>query len=141
MFSSLAIHHLASNRDSRKTFEPTIRRLSVLLVCFTLSTSLAFCISGCGSSSAHKEVQSSLPHSVTLNWTASVSKGVGYRVYRATRSGGPYTIVQMAPIYVTSFTDSTVQAGQTYFYVVTSVDKVANESAFSKEISVKIPTP
>jgi fibronectin type 3 domain-containing protein len=41
----------------------------------------------------------------------------------------------------TTFVDNTVQAGQTYYYVVTAVDASGNESVFSNEISATIPTP
>jgi TolB protein len=41
----------------------------------------------------------------------------------------------------TSFTDTSVQAGVTYFYVVTAVDASGNESVNSNEASATIPTP
>jgi fibronectin type 3 domain-containing protein len=41
----------------------------------------------------------------------------------------------------TTFTDNTVQAGVTYFYVVTAVDATGTESVNSNEVSVTIPTP
>jgi len=39
------------------------------------------------------------------------------------------------------FTDSSVQAGQTYFYTVTAVDSVGTESARSNEVQATVPTP
>jgi fibronectin type 3 domain-containing protein len=81
-------------------------------------------------------------HSVALNWVASASTGVtGYNVYRGTQTGGPYSKVTATPVATTSYTDSTVTAGATYFYVVTAVDSAGNESAFSSEVSATIPTP
>jgi hypothetical protein len=80
-------------------------------------------------------------HSVSLAWTASTSSVVGYNVYRSTISGGPYTLVTTTAIAGVSYTDSTVQAGVTYFYVVTAVDSNGNESAFSNEAPVTVPTP
>jgi fibronectin type 3 domain-containing protein len=38
-----------------------------------------------------------------------------------------------------SYTDSNVVAGQTYFFVVTSVDASNVESAFSTEVSALVP--
>jgi len=81
-------------------------------------------------------------HSVALSWTASTSSGVvGYRVYRATQSGGPYTLITNTAVVGTTFTDTTVAAGQTYFYVVTAVDGGGNESINSNEVSATVPTP
>jgi TolB protein len=41
----------------------------------------------------------------------------------------------------TSYTDNAVQAGQTYYYVVTAIDGSGNESAYSTEASATIPSP
>ena len=78
-------------------------------------------------------------HSVTLSWTASTSTVSGYNVYRSTVSGGPYSKINSSLVAGTTYTDSTVQASQTYFYVVTSVDGSGTESAFSAEVSVTVP--
>jgi hypothetical protein len=78
-------------------------------------------------------------HSVSLSWTASTSTVAGYNGYQSTVSGGPYTKVNSALVTTTQFTDSTVLSGQTYFYVVTSVDSSNAESVFSNEVSATIP--
>ncbi len=79
-------------------------------------------------------------HSVALLWNASSSSVVGYNVYRGTRSGGPYAqITAMNPD--TTFVDSTVQSGQTYFYVTRAVDGNGKESANSNQTQAVIPTP
>src|SRR6266702_1124692 len=80
-------------------------------------------------------------HSATLSWTPSTSSVVGYYVYRGTQTGGPYAKLNDTPVSLTTYTDSAVQAGQTYFYVATSVDLSNVESAFSNESSATIPTP
>jgi hypothetical protein len=81
-------------------------------------------------------------HSVTLNWVASVTPSVSYNVYRGTVSTGPYTKVNSSLISGTAYTDSAVQAGQTYYYVATAVDINGNESAFSSPAAqAVIPTP
>jgi fibronectin type 3 domain-containing protein len=41
----------------------------------------------------------------------------------------------------TTFTDSTVVAGTTYFYVVTAVDGSGTESAYSNEAKAVVPSP
>ena len=60
-------------------------------------------------------------HYVSISWTASTSTVAGYNVYRATASGGPYTKVNSSLVGTTSYTDSTVSAGKTYYYVATAV--------------------
>jgi hypothetical protein len=80
-------------------------------------------------------------HSVVLTWTASTSAVVGYNVYRSTTSGGPYTLITGSPVGGITFTDTSVQAGVTYFYVVTAVDGNGVESVNSNEASATIPTP
>ena len=81
-----------------------------------------------------------LPHSVSLALSdPSVSNIIGYNVYRASVSGGPYAKLTPSVNRTTSFTDMTVQAGETYYYVATSVDSSDTESAYSSETSATIP--
>jgi len=53
-------------------------------------------------------------------------------------SGGPYTLVNTSLINATSYTDTSVVAGQTYYYVTTAVDS-AGESVYSNEVTAAIP--
>ena len=76
-------------------------------------------------------------HSATLSWTASASVA-GYNVYRSAVSGGPYTRLNSSPDTISSYTDYTVEPGQTYYYVVTSLTSNA-ESAESGQVSATIP--
>jgi fibronectin type 3 domain-containing protein len=78
-------------------------------------------------------------HSVTLTWTASTSTVAGYNVYRSTVTGGPYSKLNSTLISATTYMDSSVLSGQSYFYVVTSVDSSSVESANSTEVSAIIP--
>jgi hypothetical protein len=78
-------------------------------------------------------------HSVALTWTQSTSTVIGYNTYTSAISGGPYTKLTGTPAAATSYTDSSVQAGQTYYFVVTSVDSSNLESAYSAEVSALIP--
>jgi hypothetical protein len=79
-------------------------------------------------------------HSVALTWNPSTSNGVmGYNIYRGSVSGGPYTKMNTALDPGTSDTDSSVQSGQTYYYVVTSVDSSGSESLFSNQVQAVIP--
>jgi fibronectin type 3 domain-containing protein len=64
---------------------------------------------------------------------------VGYNVYQGTVSGGPYAKLTSTPVSAVQYTDTTVQSGQTYFYVVTAVDSSNDESAFSNQAVAAIP--
>ena len=77
-------------------------------------------------------------HSVALNWEPSASQVTGYFVYRGASASSTSRLFVTA-IAATTYTDSSVASGQTYFYAVTSVDSNNVESAPSNEISVTIP--
>jgi hypothetical protein len=79
-------------------------------------------------------------HTVDLNWNA-VSGVAGYNVYRGTASGGPYTMINSSLDGTTSYTDSTVVSGTTYYYVVTSVDSDQAESGYSNQAQAVVPNP
>ena len=81
-------------------------------------------------------------HQVQLSWGASSSSGVtGYNVYRGSVSGGPYTKINLALIVGTTYSDSSVQAGKTYFYVTTALNGSGTESAYSNEVQATVPSP
>jgi len=80
-------------------------------------------------------------HSVNLSWNPSTSGAVGYNVYRGNTSGGPYTEINPMLDPSTSYTDSTVLGGQTYYYVSTAVDASGVESGFSNQVKATIPAP
>jgi fibronectin type 3 domain-containing protein len=106
----------------------------------------ALWISRCGHTSTSKAPHqnpgtASTAHSVTLNWTASTSVVVGYNIYRAAQSGGPYTKLNSSLVHATNYTDTTVQAGRTYLYVVTATDAQGHESEFSNKIQAMVPSP
>jgi hypothetical protein len=80
-------------------------------------------------------------HSVSLSWNPSTTSGVaGYNLYRGTMSGGPYAQVVSRDANP-SYTDASVAAGQTYFYVVTAVDSAGTESVNSNQVQAVVPSP
>ena len=82
------------------------------------------------------------PHSVTLNWTASTTPNIqGYNLYRGAASGGPYTKINASLIVGTSYVDSNVDGGLSYYYVATAVDSSNNESKYSNQAAGTVPTP
>lgn len=78
-------------------------------------------------------------HSVTLSWAPSTSTVMGYYAYVSVQSGGPYTKMNSTPITSMSYTDTAVQAGQTYYFVVTAVNSSNEESSYSAEVSALVP--
>jgi hypothetical protein len=80
-----------------------------------------------------------IQHSVNLSWAPSTSPVIGYFVYRGTVSGGPYDKLNSSPDGLLNYTDSDVQSGSRYFYVVKSVDSSNFESVYSGEVSAFIP--
>ena len=80
-------------------------------------------------------------HQVDLSWNASKDVVVGYNVYRSGTTGGPYTKINPVLNAPTSYTDSAVAAGATYYYVVRSVDSNNVESVNSNEAKAVIPSP
>ena len=90
--------------------------------------------------SASASVAVSAPHAAQLLWIASPSSGVvGYNIYRSTVSGSGYALLNSAPDASLSYTDSTVQAGQTYYYVVTAVTSGGAQSSDSTQVTAVIP--
>jgi len=78
-------------------------------------------------------------HSVALSWDPSTSQVIGYNVYRRTGSSGSYTKLNSSVNATTSYTDTSVQSGQTYDYVTTAVDSSNVESAYSNQATAAIP--
>jgi hypothetical protein len=83
-------------------------------------------------------------HSATLSWTAAQQPNgitiASWNVLRGTATGGPYTQIANIPASTTTYTDTSVSAGQNYFYVVQEVDSFGTVSADSNEVEAVIPT-
>lgn len=144
---------LASQSGDFPQLRFTCRKLSLILFLGSLLT-LSFSTIGCGSL-GNSSASSSQPHpsptpappptagqhSVDLSWNASNSTVSGYNVYRGSQSGGPYSKVNNSLEQSTTYNDTSVQSGSTYFYVVTAVDASSQESLFSNESEAVIPNP
>jgi hypothetical protein len=79
-------------------------------------------------------------HSVALSWNPSSSAVAGYNVYVSTSSRGPYSLVNTSPVPTTDYVDTSVQAGTTYYFYITSVSSSYQESAPSASVQASIPT-
>jgi len=72
---------------------------------------------------------------LVLNWAQSSSPNITQnKIYRATTSGGPYTLVATLPA-TTSYQNNGLTSGTTYFYVVTAVNSSSLESTASNQAS------
>jgi HYDIN/CFA65/VesB family protein len=80
-----------------------------------------------------------IAHSVSLSWTDGYTGVTGYNTYVASVSGGPYLKLTSTSIAGTSYVDSSVQSGRTYYYVVTALDSTNQESTYSSEIAAIVP--
>ena len=77
--------------------------------------------------------------SITLTWGANTENDLaGYKIYRATTSGGYGAPIATIQGNVTTYVATGLQVGTTYFFVITAYDSAGNESARSNEISKSI---
>jgi Tol biopolymer transport system component/flagellar hook assembly protein FlgD/fibronectin type 3 domain-containing protein len=66
------------------------------------------------------------------SWEYSGSTAAGYNLYRSLRAGGPYTKIGSL-LSGTFYPDSGLTNGTAYYYVVTVMDSIGNESVYSNE--------
>jgi hypothetical protein len=79
---------------------------------------------------------------VNLNWDAPSSSAdpvVGYNVYRAPGGDNSYQQLNGSTLNQTAYVDTGVQSGQTYDYIVESVDAAGVTSSPSNVASVTLP--
>ena len=144
-FSGLANGtYLVTPSQTGYTFVPssTLVTISGAAVSATNFLAVATAPAGGGGSSGSSGGTSGASHSVVLTWDASVSTNIsGYKVYRGAVSGGPYILLSTSLVTGTSFTDTSVSAGQTYYYCMTAVDTNNVESGYSNQAMAVVPTP
>jgi len=81
-------------------------------------------------------------YAVDLSWDAVSNPAdpvAGYDIYRSPSGASTYQLINSSVDAETSFTDTTVQAGQTYDYLVESVDASGKASAPGSPIAVTVP--
>ncbi|ALA58834.1 beta strand repeat-containing protein [Nitrospira moscoviensis] len=75
----------------------------------------------------------------TLSWNANGESDLGgYKIYRATASGAYGAPIATLSKTTTSYVVTGLQAGTTYFFVITAYDSAGHESVFSNEVSKSI---
>jgi hypothetical protein len=119
-------------------FDPTILGVAagVLTITSNSSSNASVAIALTGTGTAAGSV------AVDLTWDAPTSSPVaitGYNIYRSLIGTSTYQLLNSLADSQTSYTDSTVQSGQTYLYLVESIDDSGDQSAPSIPITVAIP--
>lgn len=76
---------------------------------------------------------------VTIKWN-SIAVATGYNIYRGDSPAQLTAPIANVGPAVTSYVDSSVQAGHTYYYAVTSFDP-NKESVLSNVAAVSVPIP
>jgi fibronectin type 3 domain-containing protein len=119
-------------------FDPTVAGAATGQLTITSNSSTgssaAISLSGTGASAA--------TYQVNLSWDAPSSSSdpvAGYNVYRAPSGTSSYAQVNSAVVSQTTYVDNNVQAGQTYDYIVESVDGSGTESVPSNMAAAVIP--
>jgi fibronectin type 3 domain-containing protein len=113
-------------------------------------------VNSAGTSAASSESSAQLPYILPTAPSLSIATGVGqivltwsgganaqsYNIYRASQVGAEAAGLLASGVTENSYSDSSVQAGATYYYIVTSVNTVG-ESSFSNEVhaTASIVTP
>ncbi|WP_322816883.1 fibronectin type III domain-containing protein [Chloroflexus sp.] len=72
---------------------------------------------------------------MSLSWRRPSGGAQAYNIYRSPVSGGGWVKINTAPVSSLSFTDTTVENGCTYYFVVRALDAVGNEGPASAEVS------
>lgn len=117
------------------SFDPTTTGATTGTVAVASNCSMgtmAIALTGTGTSSSY---------SVDLSWdapAASADPVAGYHVYRAA-GASPWQLLNATVNVPASYTDTSVEAGTTYSYEVTSVDAQGNESTPSNVYTTTIP--
>jgi hypothetical protein len=81
-------------------------------------------------------------YEVNLTWNAPTSSPdpvAGYNVYRSPSGASSYQILNPSVVTTTAYADETALDGQTYDYIVESVDASGNQSVPSNMAAVAVP--
>ncbi len=77
---------------------------------------------------------------ISMSWTDNATNESGYEIERSTTSGSGYTLINTTAANATTFTNTGLTNGSTYYYRIRSKNPVGL-SAYSPEIVVPITAP
>jgi hypothetical protein len=72
---------------------------------------------------------------VFLSWSNNQDPVIGYNIYRTTIRHLNYQKLNSSPLAQTSYVDRNLDADTLYYYIITAVDSLGNESNRSKEVA------
>ena len=75
-------------------------------------------------------------NTISLTWSAAASGGLPIQNYYVYRGASPSSLGQLAIVQQTSYSDSTLTAGTTYYYAVAAADTAGDLSSLSISIPV-----
>jgi len=101
------------------------------------SATLSFSSNASNSRASESLTGTGTPPQVSLSWNASSSPISGYNIYRGA-SPGSYSKINAVLDPNTSYTDTTVVPGATYYYAATAVNSSGEESAYSTPVEVVV---
>jgi fibronectin type 3 domain-containing protein len=83
------------------------------------------------------------PNTISIFFATNTETDItGYRIYRSTdinQSKTDWTLLTPQLLTTNTFQDTNVEAGKTYYYYLTAVDKFGNVSEFSEVVKETIP--
>ena len=122
---------------------PFWAQLTAVMAGAVLSLVLGKVITGNLAATATAPTQKAKIHMAKLSWNATSSNNVTYKIYKGPSPAiGPGKSTPWANgIRGTTYEDSYVKAGETYWYAVTAVDSNNKESSVAGPILAKIPGP
>lgn len=78
---------------------------------------------------------------IEIVWTWSQGDGgtaTGFHVQRAETHGGPYTVIGTVSVSTLAYTDTTLEPGKNYFFIVTAFDEFG-DGPVGNELWVSTP--
>jgi hypothetical protein len=86
---------------------------------------------------SRSQIMSSLFSSIKtafLDWDGNQDPVIGYNIYRTTTSHSDYERLNSSLLSQTYYMDGNLDPDTSYYYVLTAVDSLGNESNYSKEV-------
>lgn len=82
----------------------------------------------------HSLMAATIPAWINLDWTDASDNETGFKIYRGTAPGGPYTLLHTAAANTSHYEDASGVSGTTYYYIIKAYNG-AGESGATNESS------